>query len=104
MWSTSCLLTHFPITVSVVSMVILQGQPPPLGRWARPRLAHHLASWQPHGYHAPLKGARGCPSPSVQPPHPQRSVVQVGTSEGHGPRRSKPWAQRGHFWRKEAKF
>lgn len=33
MWSTSCLLTHFPITVSVVSTVILQGQPP-LGRWA----------------------------------------------------------------------
>lgn len=49
----------------------------------------------------PSLGGRGCPSPSVQPhPRPQRAAVQVGTSEGHGPRRSKLWAQRGRFLEK----
>lgn len=100
MWSTSCLLTHFPITVSVVSTVILQGQPP-LGRWAPPQLAGYLACGRPHAYRTPLQGARGCPPPPVQlplpSPPPQRAALQVGTLEGRGPRRSMPWARRGHF-------
>lgn len=69
MWSTSCLLTHFPITVSVVSTVILQGQPP-LGSGAPPQLACYLACGRPHAYRTPLQGAQGCPPPPVQLPLP----------------------------------
>ena len=71
--STSCLLAHLPIAISVVSPGILQGQPPP-GRWARPPLSRHLACWH--------QGGPRC----------------TGALEGSEPTRSNPGSQRGHLW------